>query len=81
VNADRRSGPPPRRPDAGAVLREQLDESAGGGDRAITRLGHALQQKAYPSFPVPVVPDDLEQPIVLLAVLLEVQAEVEQWLA
>jgi len=67
--------------DARPVFLEQLDEPAGRRDGAVACLDHAVEEERQPCFPVALFPDDLQQAVILLAVLFEVEAQVEQWLA
>jgi hypothetical protein len=65
-------------PDAHEVALAQFEDRHRGVSSRLRRLGHALQEEDQPRLPRPVVPDCLEGRVVLLTVLLEPEAEIEE---
>jgi hypothetical protein len=60
------------------VLFEQRDKPLRCVDGAGCRRGDAIEEEVEPRFPLAAVSHAIEQPVVIVAVLLEIQAQVEQ---
>src|SRR5262245_62639149 len=63
------------------VLLKELRDPLGGMHGAFSRLAHAVEEKREPRLPFPLGSNPTEQAIVLAPVLLEVETQVEEWLA
>src|SRR5450830_931406 len=68
----------PQRPNPFPILLKQLCERACRFDRALRRRRHAVREEAEPRLPVAPCPDRLEQLVVTGAMLLQIQAEIEE---
>ena len=78
VDAQRRSGALAPDRDPLPVLLEQRDDAGGGVERLVGGLGDAIEEEFEPGFPGSVLADLLEQPVIVGAMRLEIEAEVEQ---
>jgi hypothetical protein len=81
VDAQRRAGAAAGRPDALAVFLEHGGEALGGGEGGVGDLVDAVEEEGHPGLPVAVAAHAVQEVVVGGAVLLEVQAQVEQRLA
>ena len=70
------SGAPARGLDAATVVAEHRRDSRRRVHRAHGRDADALQEEGQPGFPIAVAADLVEQPVILLPVLLQVEAEI-----
>lgn len=60
---------------------EEIEEAAGAGDGFLGCLDDSSEEKPQPVLPFPLKTDFLEELIVSFPVLLEMEGEVEKWLA
>jgi hypothetical protein len=77
VNPERGAGAAPQAADALPVLPELLSQRAGCPHGALGRRPRALREEGEPSLPVALSAHFVEEVVVLLAVRLEVQAQVD----
>ncbi len=66
---------------AGAVCLEEIEEAAGAGDGFLGCFNDSGEEKTEPVFPFALKTDFLEELVVFFPVLLEMEGEVEEWLA